>query len=84
MWTTPTVCIEGNGSRESHKGPGFKESDTMYTLNTTEQHAVAYEKKVYDMTHACDVIRESEVCPNLNSRMGTGGNQIPLILGEKK
>lgn len=84
LWTTPTVCIEGNGSRESHKGPGFKESDTMYTLNTTEQHAVAYEEKVYDMTHACDVIRESEVCPNLNSRMGTGGNQIPLILGEKK
>ena len=84
LWTTPTVCIEGDGSRKSHEGPGFKESDTMYTLNTTERHAVAYEKKVYDMTHACDVIRESEVCPNLNSRMGTGGNQIPLILGEKK
>ena len=84
LWTTPTVCIEGDGSRKSHEGPGFKESDTMYTLNTTERHAVAYEKKVYDMTHACDVIRESEVCPNLNSRMGTGGNQIPSILGEKK
>lgn len=37
-----TVCIEGNGSRPSHKGDGYSESDTMYTLNTTEQHAVAY------------------------------------------
>lgn len=36
------VCIEGNGVRESHKGDGYKESDTMYTLNTVEQHAVAY------------------------------------------
>ena len=34
------VCIEGNGSRESHKGDGYKESETMYTLNTVEQHAV--------------------------------------------
>ena len=36
------VCIEGNGSRESHQGDGYKESETMYTLNTIEQHAVAY------------------------------------------
>ena len=36
------VCLEGNGSRESHRGDGWKESDQMYTLNTTEQHAVAY------------------------------------------
>ena len=33
-------CIEGNGSRESHKGDGYKESEIMYTLNTVEQHAV--------------------------------------------
>ena len=38
------VAIEGNGTRESHKGDGYKESDTMYTLNATEQHAVAYRK----------------------------------------
>ena len=36
------VCIEGNGTRDSHKGDGFKESDTMYTLNTVEQHGVCY------------------------------------------
>ena len=32
--------IEGNGSRPSHSGDGYKESETMYTLNSTEQHAV--------------------------------------------
>lgn len=36
-------CLEGNGSRPSHRGDGYKESETMYTLNTTEQHAVAYD-----------------------------------------
>jgi DNA (cytosine-5)-methyltransferase 1 len=36
----PCVCIESNGSRPSHKGDGYAESDTMYTLNGTEHHAV--------------------------------------------
>jgi len=36
------VAIEGNGSRPSHKGDGYKESEVMYTLNATEQHAVAF------------------------------------------
>lgn len=36
--------------------------------------------KCYDMTHACDVIRENGVVPTLNARMGTGGNQIPIVL----
>lgn len=36
------AVLEGNGSRHSHKGDGYKESDIMYTLNATEQHAVAF------------------------------------------
>ena len=36
------AVIEGNGSRPSHKGDGYKESDVMYTLNATERHAVAF------------------------------------------
>ena len=36
------AVIEGNGSRPSHRGDGYKESDVMYTLNATEQHAVAF------------------------------------------
>ena len=43
-----TYCLEGNGSRDSHKGDGYRESETMYTLNTVEQHAVAYGISSYD------------------------------------
>lgn len=35
-------CIEGNGQRDSHRGDGYAVTDTMYTLNTVEHHAVAY------------------------------------------
>lgn len=35
------VCVlEWNGSRPSHKGDGYKRSETMYTLNATEVHSV--------------------------------------------
>lgn len=37
--------------------------------------------KVYDMTHADKVIVEHPICPPLLARMGTGGNQVPLVLG---
>lgn len=33
-------CIEGNGTRPSHKGSGINDGKTAYTLNTTEEHAV--------------------------------------------
>lgn len=39
------IAIEGNGSRPSHQGDGYIESDVMYTLNSTEQHAVCYRKQ---------------------------------------
>ena len=38
----PVIAIEGNGTRPSHRGDGYKEGDAMYTLNSVEQHAVAY------------------------------------------
>lgn len=37
-------------------------------------------EECYDMTHPCDVIREcGDKTPTLKARMGTGGNQIPII-----
>lgn len=36
------IAVEGNGGRPSHKGNGYSEEDVSYTLNTVEQHAVAY------------------------------------------
>ena len=39
------AVVEGNGSRPSHRGDGYKESDVMYTLNAVEHHAVAFADK---------------------------------------
>lgn len=36
------ICLEGNGSRPSHKGDGYSTEGVMYTLNSTEVHAVCY------------------------------------------
>lgn len=44
-----TIPIEGNGSRESHRGNGYGSvGDASFTLNSTEQHAVAYGISAYD------------------------------------
>lgn len=43
-----TICLEGNGSRPSHRGDGYIESDVMYTLNSTEVHAVCYAIGAYE------------------------------------
>lgn len=42
------ITLEGNGSRDSHKGNGYRESETMYTLNTVEQHGVCYGISAYE------------------------------------
>lgn len=35
---------------------------------------------ILDMSHACDVIRDcGGISPSLQARMGTGGNQVPLV-----
>ena len=36
---------------------------------------------VLDMTHACDVLRVygDQLSPTLQARMGTGGNQVPVL-----
>lgn len=39
--------------------------------------------KIYDMSHADSVIRESDIAPTLVARMGTGGGQVPIILSHK-
>lgn len=46
---TPIV-LEGNGSRDSHRGDGYSESETMYTLNTVEHHGVCYPAKTFRKT----------------------------------
>lgn len=40
------VCLEGNGTRPSHRGVGFSEGGVMYTLNSVEIHCVCYKEKL--------------------------------------
>ena len=42
----PIICLEGNGSRPSHRGGGYREDGRMFTLNTVDRHSVCY--AVYD------------------------------------
>lgn len=72
-------CVQGNcidrADTAGCNGKGWRE-DVSYTLNTIDRPAI------YDMSHACDVIREcGEVVPSLQARAGTGGNQVPLCFG---
>lgn len=73
------VCLEGNGSRPSHRGDGYSESETMYTLNSTEHHAVALENHPADSRVK---ISEDGTVQTLSGRMGTGGNNVPMVMEE--
>lgn len=69
------IVLEGNGQRESHKGDGYKESETMYTLNTAEQHGVCYSQDRFDK------YTENDKSPSLLSSGGMyGGGSETLIM----
>lgn len=71
------IPLEGNGSRPSHHGDGYSESDTSYTLNGVEQHGVAYgigrdsfnsgENAKFDMS------LEEDIQPPITARGAGGG-----------
>nr|DAM02577.1 MAG TPA: Cytosine specific methyltransferase [Caudoviricetes sp.] len=90
---SPVFCLQGNGIDRADtarcNGKGWKE-DVCYTLNTIDRPAVCAgtlraqehgnQPTVLDMSHACDVVRDcGGVSPSLQARMGTGGNQVPLV-----
>lgn len=91
-------CVGGNGERLGFREGSFGqfcESDMAGTTKATGgclgggsetlvvDDTSACLESCYDMTHACDVIREEKVFPTLKARMGTGGNQVPLVLSEQ-
>lgn len=44
-----------------------------------------HQPTILDMSHACDAVREcGDVCPSLQARMGTGGNQVPLMFRQQR
>ena len=74
--------LASNSMKSPNPKSGCREVDTARTLDTTSpdpsknQGGIA----ILNMSHANDVIREcGSVVPTLQSRMGTGGNQVPLI-----
>ncbi|MBQ7294350.1 MAG: DNA cytosine methyltransferase [Clostridia bacterium] len=70
-----TIVIEGNGSRPSHKGNGYKESDVMYTLNTIDRHAV------YAMSTGSYAHIEEEKSPTLLARDYKDPNAVCYGIG---
>ena len=75
------IVLEGNGSRPSHKGDGYAESETMYTLNSTEHHAIAVENHPNDSRVK---ISEDGMVQTLSSRMGTGDGNVPMVMEPKE
>ena len=80
------VVVEGNGSRPSHHGDGYKESETMYTLNCTENHAVSYGigrpamNQGYNARFSFQI--EKETSPTLVAS-GAGGIAHPVYSSSK-
>nr|DAO19830.1 MAG TPA: Cytosine specific methyltransferase [Caudoviricetes sp.] len=65
------------GNSESARSIGYSE-ECAPTLNA---ECGGNKPAILDMTHANDVIREcGGIVPTLTSRMGTGGNQVPLTM----
>lgn len=63
------------GNSENARSIGYAE-ELSPTLNA---ECGGNKPAILDMSHANDVIREcGDVVPTLQSRMGTGGNQVPL------
>ena len=70
------IVVEGNGSRPSHLGNGYAESETMYTLNATEQHGVAY-----GMTTGSFMQTTEDTSPTLMARDWKDPNCVSYGIG---
>ena len=83
------ICsYDSNSMLSGNPHSGIYEADASRTLDLNggnpacNQGGIAVVQQAFDMTHACDVIREcGETAPSLQARMGTGGNQVPLTYG---
>ena len=69
-------CLEGNGKRPGH-GKGWNDSNVCYTLNTVEQHIVAFFENHGQNACYRDM---NDSCQTLVASMGTGGNNLPLVV----
>lgn len=67
------VVIEGNGIRPSHMGDGYKECETMYTLNTIERHGVAYGLDRASFNQGQNAKYDFTILPNIEPTMTARG-----------
>ena len=73
----PAVIAFAQNQREEVRNVGDKAVSLAAEVGMHCQTFVAL-----DMSHACDVIRDcGETSPSPQARMGTGGNQVPLVYG---
>lgn len=59
------------------RGKGWNNENQSYTLTTSDRHAVFYENNP-----SSALIKQSNLCPTIKARYGTGGGQTPLIMYE--
>lgn len=90
VWHSLNANENGGMARDSVLCAGFKlgNSEKAHSIGYEEELSPTLNAEcggnkpavvAWDMTHACDVIREcGEQVPALQARMGTGGNQVPL------
>lgn len=74
--------ISSNSMKSGNPNSGCRVVDIAKTLDTfvpdpsKNQGGIC----ILDITHACDVVRDcGSTTPSLQARMGTGGNQVPLV-----
>ena len=80
------VALEGNGARPSQKGSGYSNEGVSFTLNATEQHAVAYgiDRATYNMGQKAKfgIAVEEEVEPTIVAK-GPGAVGQPVYHSSK-
>lgn len=75
--------LASNSMKSKNPNSGCRETDIAKTLDTSDARSDKNQggMAILDMSHANDVIREcGGIVPTLQSRMGTGGNQVPLTM----
>lgn len=74
--------LASNSMKSSNPNSGCRAVDIAKTLDTSVPDPSKNQGGVciLDMAHPCDVIRDcGGTSPSLQARMGTGGNQVPLV-----
>lgn len=88
-----TLTSGGNGHRGHQDGVNMtllpvafgwnkSSSQTMKVAETTDalQASPTSNPAIWEMSHASEAVRENgKVVPTLQARMGTGGNQVPMV-----